>query len=227
MAPDGSADALYHYGISSDLAPEFSLPAARDLSRIGQAAFLADRAFRRGQRLGQRTRDLRVVVPVEDTKLWSSLAEPITGLAGFVSQDRWQFEFVRQRTVAEGKRVSPRVSANACISLFSGGLDSLCGAAAAMRRGDTPIFVTHAPPGTERVAASVAKLREALDLKGPCRISWDSSFRRATAQGRASEASTQSGRGARDRCSTYAWRGLWRWSTAWPEFTLMRMGCWQ
>ena len=167
MATDGSADALYHLGVSSDLAPEFSLLEARDLLRVGQAAFLADRAFRRGRRLGQRTRDLRVVVPVEDPKLWGSLAERINGLAGFVSQDRWQFEFVRQSAARMRKRANPGVGANACVSLFSGGLDSLCGAAAALRRGDAPIFVTHVPPGGERVAATVAKLREALGPKTP------------------------------------------------------------
>jgi hypothetical protein len=167
MATDGSADALYRFGVSSDLVPEFSLPAARDLLRIGQAAFLADRAFRRGPRLGQRTRDLRVVVPVEDPKLWCGLAGRINGLAGFVSQDRWQFEFVRQRAARPRKLANPGVRANACVSLFSGGLDSLCGAAAALRRGDAPIFVTHVPPGGERVAATVTKLREVLGPRSP------------------------------------------------------------
>src|ERR1035438_3064084 len=95
FASEEGADGQYRFSVASKLIPEFSVPAARDLLRVGQASFLADRAYRRGIRLGQRTRDLRVVVPVEEPKRWKGLAESLNGFVGFVSHDRWQFEFER------------------------------------------------------------------------------------------------------------------------------------
>jgi 7-cyano-7-deazaguanine synthase in queuosine biosynthesis len=166
IASEEGADGQYRFSVASGFIPEFSLPAARDLLRVGQASFLTDRAYRRGTRLGQRTRDLRVVVPVEEPKRWKGLADSLNGFVGFVSHDRWQFDFERLPTI-KTKRVDRRLPENACVSLFSGGLDSLCGAAAALNRGDSPIFVTHSPPGSERVAETIQRLSQEVGANSP------------------------------------------------------------
>src|SRR2546427_13002295 len=70
----------------------FNSPVARDLLRVGEAAFLVDRAFRRGTSLGQRTRCLSLVVPVEEPDRWSGISDRVRRLAEFASQDQWQFE---------------------------------------------------------------------------------------------------------------------------------------
>jgi hypothetical protein len=159
------ADGQYRFSVASEFIPEFSKRAARDLLRVGQAAFLADRAYRRGMRLGQRTRNLRVVVPVEEPKRWKGLADSLNGFVGFVSHDRWLFDFERLPTI-NTKRVDRHLPENVCVSLFSDGLDSLCGAASAMKRGDSPIFVTHSPPGSKRVADTIQKLGHELGANG-------------------------------------------------------------
>lgn len=140
-----------------------SRPVARDLLRVGQAAFLADRAFRRGTVLGSRTRRLTVVLPVEEPERWSNVSGLVGQLAEFASQDYWQFEF---KSLKKAPRRQPKPSLigseNTSINLFSNGLDSLCGAAAALRRKEMPIFVSHSPPGIQHVCRNITALAEAL-----------------------------------------------------------------
>lgn len=138
---------------------------ARDLLRVGQAAFLTDRAFRRGQRLGQQTRNLSVCLPVEEPERWTSIRNHVTNLAEFVSQDQWHFEFKHLRKRRHNGGPAEDTIPNPSINLFSDGLDSLCGAAAAFQRGETPIFVTHSPPGRENVKRKVEALQASLGFR--------------------------------------------------------------
>lgn len=164
---EGNGDAVFRSAVFSRFLPRFSLSVARDLLRVGQAAFLADRAFRRGLRLGQRTRELEVVVPVEDPARWRSVGDSVNSVARFVSHDAWNFEFVRARERASGGSQQLNLPLNTSVALFSGGLDSLCGAAAAFERNETPIFVTHSPPSAARVASMVNALRATIDAPTP------------------------------------------------------------
>ena len=136
---------------------------ARDLLRVGQAAFLADRTFRRGTKPGTQTRNLIVSLPVEEPERWTNVRDRVVKLAEFVSQDRWQFEFtpIRRRGASRRRHLDLSLQ-NASISLFSDGLDSLCGAAAAFERGETPVFVSHSPPGVKYVQRKIKSLQTAL-----------------------------------------------------------------
>ncbi len=138
-------------------------PVARDLLRVGQAAFLADRAFRRGTVLGQRTRRLTLVLPVEEPDRWSDISGLVGQLAEFASQDYWQFEFKSLRKARKQKLRPPLIgSDNVSINLFSNGLDSLCGVAAAFKRKEVPVLVSHSPPGIQHVRLKITALAEAL-----------------------------------------------------------------
>jgi 7-cyano-7-deazaguanine synthase in queuosine biosynthesis len=142
---------------------ELESAVARDLLRVGEAAFLADRAFRRGKSLGQQTRSLRVSLPVEEPERWTDVKDRVVQLAEFVSQDHWEFEFTPLKRSKARRRRQPRpFLQNAAISLFSNGLDSLCGAAAAFDRGETPVFVSHSPPGVKYVRLKVKALQDEL-----------------------------------------------------------------
>lgn len=63
----------------------------------------------------------------QDPVRCTDLAEYVNRLAAFVSHDDWQFEFVRLRYITS-HRPHRNSTSNTRISLFSGGLDSLCGA---------------------------------------------------------------------------------------------------
>lgn len=162
ISDESGADAGYSSHLRCSFSDRLANPRARDLLRIGQAAFLADRSFRRRQDLGRQTRGLRVVVPVEQPTLWRDVAHLLAGLAEFVSRDHWTFQFARTR--GPGPRLGHSVSVpeRASVNLFSDGLDSLCGAAAALRRWETPILVSHSPPGIAHVSQSLNALRSSL-----------------------------------------------------------------
>jgi 7-cyano-7-deazaguanine synthase in queuosine biosynthesis len=108
------------------------------------------------------TRRLTVSVPVEEPKLWTTLADQVSELAGFVSHDRWRFRFTRLKRRYPKNKGTGTPLRNHSINLFSGGLDSLCGAAAAIRRGETPIVVSHSPPGSQRVCSRIEALAHAF-----------------------------------------------------------------
>lgn len=142
-----------------------TLPLARDLLRVGQAIFLADRAFRRGGSLGRRTRRLTVTLPVEEPAQWEGVKDDVSRFAEFASQDLWLFEFThlkRRGPRRYGQSKMPLLGERAAVHLFSNGLDSLCGAAAAFERGETPLFVSHAPPGLSHAMRKIAALQDAL-----------------------------------------------------------------
>jgi 7-cyano-7-deazaguanine synthase in queuosine biosynthesis len=144
---------------------EFQSPLARDLLRVGQAAFLADRSFRRGKKIGQLARRFTVVLPVEEPERWNGVRDRVVRFAQFASQDEWQFEFTLLKRRGSRRRTTIDLSEqNASINLFSNGLDSLCGAAAAFKRGETPVFVSHSPPGIDNVRRKVKSLQDALGL---------------------------------------------------------------
>src|SRR5439155_18043704 len=119
------------------------------------AAFLADRAFRRGNRLGQQMRRFHVTVAVENPRHWKAVSLQLRRLAEFVSQDVWRFDFVplkfRPPRGSVGTIPLEFLPSNAAVLLFSNGLDSLCGLAAAVKRGEAPILVSHSPPGRQQV----------------------------------------------------------------------------
>ena len=142
--------------VSSSFGFSLNKSIARDLLRIGQAVFLADRAFRRGARLGNQMRFLRLVVPVQAPAFWKSVADELASLAEFVSHDIWHFEFIqsnRTEKLAMSKKLrNVQLPQNSCVSLFSNGLDSLCGLAAAIKRHELPILVSHSPPGFKHVS---------------------------------------------------------------------------
>lgn len=123
-------------------------PLALDLLEIGKAVHMADRMFRRSFRLGQRTRQLMVRVLVREPSAWNAQRPLLEQLANFATADVWRLEFSRwsgRSSKSPPRKVSPR----SVVALFSGGLDSLCGAARLAPSQETPFFVSHSPPGWE------------------------------------------------------------------------------
>ena len=89
-----------------------------------------------------------VRVPVEQPQLWKKVAECIEELARFSSADSWKLEFTPIRRRCEKATQAEEFKASV-VALFSGGLDSLCGAAYLAQEGAVPVFVSHSPPGRE------------------------------------------------------------------------------
>ncbi|MGH9931845.1 MAG: hypothetical protein ACREA9_21820 [Pyrinomonadaceae bacterium] len=135
-------------------------PIALDLLDIGKAVFLADRAFPRSTRLGEQMRRISVSIPVHSVGVWSpAAARLVENIASFVSADDWRIEFRRSKTSSRREQKTPVTpDRKSVVALFSGGLDSLCGAAYLYSEGLKPTFVTHSPPGIKRVRQLLSDL---------------------------------------------------------------------
>src|SRR5215475_1645889 len=79
---DSRPNGNYEWSYNS---PEKSIdnPLALDMLEIGKAVHLADRAFRRSLKLGQRGRRIAVRVPVLEPRVWKRAAPILEDLARF------------------------------------------------------------------------------------------------------------------------------------------------
>jgi len=160
-------------------------PVATDLLEIGKAIYLADRAVRRSLRYGQRTRRIDLVIPVLQPDVWRPMAPLLESLARFASADLWTIKFdSSSQRVARQPEIEPQPEG--VVALFSGGLDSLCGAAWLARRPGSPVFVTHSPPGREACLSLVQDTWKAFrrdPLPAASSVSFRLEVRERTRQG--------------------------------------------
>lgn len=97
------------------------------------------------------SREMRLVVPVDDPEKWTSAAPILERMLRFLTGDLWRVGF-RGRpdgfaTIAES-RPKPLIPVDFDgVNLFSGGLDSLIGAIDTIKSGRTPLLVSHAGEG--------------------------------------------------------------------------------
>jgi len=97
------------------------------------------------------TREIRLVVPVSDPNLWGTTSSLLCRILNFLTGDKWIIGF-RSRpfdfstTVPEIPNLLPG-SPFDCISLFSGGMDSLIGAIDLLEARGLPLLVSHAGEG--------------------------------------------------------------------------------
>ncbi len=158
----GRKQARYTSRLRCSFGEELGNSLALDLLSIGEAIFLADRAFRRGSRLGQQVRELSVEVPVAQVEKWASVSEMIASLAEFATGDLWSFKFTRSQYPMQTMQKVGLNLTDPSICLFSDGIDSLCGVAAALKRGETPVLVSHSPPGYKTVASIASALSDCI-----------------------------------------------------------------
>lgn len=153
----GQYDWSYHSTLG-----ELTDPTACDLVEIAKAVFLADRAFRRSTRLGSQARQISVRIPVHSVEIWSKAAPILEQIARFVSADDWCITFTKAKPKSRSESTAKVVDKRSVVALFSGGLDSLCGAAYLYLNDAKPVFVTHSPPGQKRVSNLVREMAHKL-----------------------------------------------------------------
>lgn len=121
-------------------------PRLSDLLRIAMRAFAADRLTRRRlPRRGARdphglgwARCIDLHVPVRDPGFWRSRREAFDEILSWLSGDAWRLDFGKSRDAPERGRQEPLFAhrpESGAVALFSGGLDSLAGAAHDLDRG--------------------------------------------------------------------------------------------
>ncbi|MBD3293174.1 MAG: hypothetical protein GF393_09635, partial [Armatimonadia bacterium] len=119
-------------------------PAAMDLLDIATALYAADIAVMRGER-EQWPREIDLSVPVRQPELWESAAEHLRQLTWELTRDAFSVNFYRSADAPEidcTADIASTVEPD-CVSMLSGGLDSLAGAVMLQQTDRTPTYVLH------------------------------------------------------------------------------------
>jgi 7-cyano-7-deazaguanine synthase in queuosine biosynthesis len=127
------------------------VPPARawDLLAIALSVVAADDGYeRKKQSPDGWTREINLIVSVHDVPFWVSQRDAIQKMLQFLTGDIWAIEFcaggLLPLPVKAGKR---RLSSENCVSLLSGGADSLTGAIDMVQSGKRPLFVSQVADG--------------------------------------------------------------------------------
>lgn len=127
---------------------QMTTPVCEDLYIIALAVFAADKRIPRTRTPDNWTRALHLNVPVIEAEQWNLVKEELERTLSYLSGDLWHFTFrpcgVENRYKDNHKSVPARntlLNKARGVSLFSGGLDSFCGAYNLMMSGKSAIFV--------------------------------------------------------------------------------------
>lgn len=118
-----------------------------DLFVIGLSVFALDKRISRSYFPDAWTREIEVSIPVLEKDKWDSTCGKWNRLLSFLTGDIWKIEF-RATSEEYGAHKNPNrskidISKCDCVSLFSGGLDSFCGAIKLLENGKSPVLVGH------------------------------------------------------------------------------------
>ncbi len=138
---------------------------AIDLLILAFAVHAADTSISRKLFSDRWTRQIMLNVPVSNAKKWSEASWLLQKMLGFLTGDQWKFEFTDRPSGLETLNKSlgkPVLTDFDCVTLFSGGLDSLIGAIDLLKDRKKPILVSHYWDGGSSIAQKVLlqKLQE-------------------------------------------------------------------
>src|SRR3989344_199323 len=97
------------------------------------------------------SREIRLIVPVADCNKWTAAKQTLVKMLNFLTGDLWTINF-RTRPAGFSQFVptgTPQLAGvpYSCLSLLSGGLDSLIGAIDLLEKDKYPLFVSHVSEG--------------------------------------------------------------------------------
>lgn len=131
---------------------------AWDLVALAVAVIAADRHCNRlATSEDGWTRVIDLTVSVSDPSLWEGLKPLIERMLRFLSGDVWSTCFVPSEFQPTPPRNRVTSRSESCVSLLSGGLDSLIGAIDLSAKGENPLFVSNRVRGDCRRQSDFAK----------------------------------------------------------------------
>lgn len=104
-----------------------------DFLFIATSVFCADKRIPRKNSSDNWTREIKLYIPVLEIEKWKSVKAELEHTIGFLSGDKWSFEFRKTQARFRGNKKNTKYKLidsqkYDSVSLFSGGLDSFCGA---------------------------------------------------------------------------------------------------
>lgn len=123
---------------------------AWDLVSIALSVIVADTGVSRDTSPDGWTRDIELVVAVEDSAFWTSQCEPLEQVLRYLTTDRWSVSFVGEGAVPPTPRKQRQPAADSVV-LLSGGLDSFVGTIdLTTRHGKRPFAVSQIATGDRK-----------------------------------------------------------------------------
>lgn len=127
---------------------QMSIPAIyEDLFVIGISIFALDKRISRRKYLDCWTRDICVSIPLVEIDKWSGTENSWNKMLAFLTGDNWSIHFRKSEKLYSQRENPNRKHLNIkecdCVSLFSGGLDSYCGAIKLLEDRKSPCLVGH------------------------------------------------------------------------------------
>ena len=112
---------------------QMQIPAIyEDLFIIGLSIFALDKRVSRRRFKNCWTRDINVSIPVLEYDKWKDTGLQWEKMLGFLTGDHWHIVFRKSEVIYSYREHANRIHLNVqdcdCVCLFSGGLDSFCGA---------------------------------------------------------------------------------------------------
>jgi len=152
-------------------------PLAQDLLRVAGAVYCADKLALRRRTPDRWTRDIRLDMPISTPARWRATALLAEAL-DFLTGDHWTLSFRALSAPGSSGRAAEAGADMVC--LFSGGLDSLCGAIDLLESGKRLCLVAHyeggLTPGVQHVLATAL-----AECYGPDRVELRQIFLRPAA----------------------------------------------
>lgn len=127
---------------------QMQIPAIyEDLFIIGLSIFALDKRISRRRFKDCWTRDINVSIPVLEYDEWKDTGLQWEKMLRFLTGDHWHIVFRKSEVIysyrEHANRIHLNVQACDCVCLFSGGLDSFCGAIRLLEDGASPCLVGH------------------------------------------------------------------------------------
>lgn len=131
----------YHLGCQK------MVPIYEDLFVIGLSVFALDKRIARNLFSDSWTRQIEVSIPVLEIDKWHNCEAQWNKILSFLTGDEWKISFRQSMTEYGTHKNKNRIHIDSsgcdCVSLFSGGLDSYCGAIKLLQEGHSPVLVGH------------------------------------------------------------------------------------
>lgn len=134
-------------------------PRAWDLLSIALSVIAADTAVSRGKSPDGWTREIDLCIAVSDPDFWASQAVLLESQLRFLTTDIWSLEFIGGGILPTPTKKGAVRPEHDCVSLLSGGLDSLIGAVDLAASGARkPYLVSQVSKGDKSRQAYFAKM---------------------------------------------------------------------
>lgn len=119
-----------------------------DFVTFALAVSAADRTVLREQSPNGWTREINLTVAVHNCGLWNEMRSDLVSMLRFLTGDYWELSFVTDHSKVPCAKREKQYSED-CVTLLSGGVDSLVGAIDLVACGRNPILVSHTVRGNK------------------------------------------------------------------------------